>query len=367
MTIFVMNIFVNMFELIEIKRKEKNLKINELANAIGIDASLMSRIISKKRKPTTVQLKKISEVLAIDFHDLLKEYVTNEVTEMLFEYPQIVTEVMTLLEERVSYLTSSSKLELIQLSKTLQTKLKILTETHEKWLQTKPLDQSQLQKMKEYFNTSYTYESNRIEGNTLTFQETHLVINEGITIGGKSMREHFEAVNHLEAIELIDDFVKRKINFNAFYLKQIHQLILKGINTKNAGVYRSIPVRISGSLHIPPEPFLLEKMMEEYFLFYERNKNKIHPVILAAEMHERLVTIHPFVDGNGRTARLVMNLILLQNGYTIVNLKGNYQDRINYYQALEKVQVNHENEDFYNLIIDHAQSSLDEHLQLAGV
>ncbi len=362
-----MKYFVNMFELIEIKRKEKNLKINELAIAIGIDASLMSRIISKKRKPTTTQLKKISEILSIDYQELLKEYVTDEVTTILMEYPNLVSEVMALLEERVSYLSSSNKFQLIQLSDVLQKKLEKLSESHEKWKNIKPLDPSQLIKMREYFHTSYTYESNRIEGNTLSLQETHLVINEGITIGGKSMREHFEAVNHLEAIELIDDFVKRKINFNAFYLKQIHQLILKEVNSKNAGIYRTVPVKISGSLHNPPEPFLLEKMMEDYFLFYETNKNKIHPVILAAEMHERLVTIHPFIDGNGRTARLVMNLILLQNGYTIANLKGNYNDRIRYYNALEKVQVNHENEDFYNLIIDRAQASLDEHLELAGV
>ena len=362
-----MKYFVNMLELIEIKRKEKNLKINELAIAIGVDASLMSRIISKKRKPTTTQLKKISEILSIDYQELLKEYVTDEVTTILMEYPNLVSEIMVLLEERVSYLSSSNKFQLIQLSDVLQKKLEKLSESHEKWKNIKPLDPSQLIKMREYFHTSYTYESNRIEGNTLSLQETHLVINEGITIGGKSMREHFEAVNHLEAIELIDDFVKRKINFNAFYLKQIHQLILKEVNSKNAGIYRTIPVKISGSLHNPPEPFLLEKMMEDYFLFYETNKNKIHSVILAAEMHERLVTIHPFIDGNGRTARLVMNLILLQNGYTIANLKGNYEDRIKYYQALEKVQVNHENEDFYNLIIDHSQASLDEHLLLAGV
>ncbi len=362
-----MKYFDNMLELIEIKRKEKNLKINELAIAIGVDASLMSRIISKKRKPTITQLKKISEILSIDYQELLKEYVTDEVTTILMEYPNLVSEIMVLLEERVSYLSSSNKFQLIQLSDVLQKKLEKLSESHEKWKNIKPLDPSQLIKMREYFHTSYTYESNRIEGNTLSLQETHLVINEGITIGGKSMREHFEAVNHLEAIELIDDFVKRKINFNAFYLKQIHQLILKEVNSKNAGIYRTVPVKISGSLHNPPEPFLLEKMMEDYFLFYETNKNKIHPVILAAEMHERLVTIHPFIDGNGRTARLVMNLILLQNGYTIANLKGNYNDRIRYYNALEKVQVNHENEDFYNLIIDRAQASLDEHLELAGV
>ena len=106
--------------------------------------------------------------------------------------------------------------------------------------------------------------------------------------------------------------------------------------------------------------------MEDYFLFYESQKSIVHPALLAAEMHERLVSIHPFVDGNGRTARLVMNLILLQNGYTIANLKGNLADRMRYYQALEKVQINHENEDFYQLILEHAEISLTEHLHLVG-
>jgi Fic family protein len=220
--------------------------------------------------------------------------------------------------------------------------------------------------MEEYFQTSYTFESNRIEGNTLTLQETHLVINEGITIGGKSMHEHLEAINHKEAIALLMDLVSNKTPFTAFRLKQLHQLILKGIDTKNAGVYRRLPVRISGSAHIPPEPYLVDKLMEDYFLFYESQKSIVHPALLAAEMHERLVSIHPFVDGNGRTARLVMNLILLQNGYTIANLKGNLADRMRYYQALEKVQINHENEDFYQLILEHAEISLTEHLHLVG-
>jgi len=255
---------------------------------------------------------------------------------------------------------------LISLSKQLISRLKQLDELGLKWKRIKPLNELQLRKMEEYFFTSYTYESNRIEGNTLTLQETHLVINEGITIGGKSMREHLELVNHKEAIELILDLVQNKIPFNAFRLKQIHQLILKGVDDRNAGVYRNLPVRISGSSHVPPEPYLIEKMMEDYFIFYETQKDILHPVILAAEMHERLVTIHPFIDGNGRTSRLVMNLILLKNGFTIANLKGSYDDRMRYYKALEQVQVNHESNSFYELIAENVEASLKEHLHLAG-
>jgi Fic family protein len=352
--------------LVNIKREEKNLKIHELAAKIGIDSSLMSRILSHKRKPTKLQLKKLSEVLEIDFNELMKEFLTEEIVGIIRDYPQIAGEVLQVAEERVAYLTSNNRFEVIELSSSLQEKLSHIDKLHAQWAAKKPLSETQLKKMEEYFHTSYTFESNRIEGNTLSLQETHLVINEGITIGGKSMREHLEAVNHKEAIELVKDLVVNNIPFNAYRLKQLHQLILKGVDDRNAGVYRSLPVRISGSEHIPPEPYLLDKLMEDYFLFYDAQKNVLHPVILAAEMHERLVSIHPFIDGNGRTSRLVMNLILLQNGFTIANLKGNLEDRMNYYKALEQVQVNHENDQFYQLIVNSVASSLEEHIHLAG-
>jgi signal peptidase I len=144
-----------------------------------------------------------------DYHGIV-----NEEARYLFESSEeIQSKVMqmrSLMQER--------KVSAEQIDSTISEQLySLFIDSHEKWKNIKPLDPSQLIKMREYFHTSYTYESNRIEGNTLSLQETHLVINEGITIGGKSMREHFEAVNHLEAIELIDDFIKRKINFNAFY------------------------------------------------------------------------------------------------------------------------------------------------------
>ncbi len=204
----------------------------------------------------------------------------------------------------------------------------------------------------EALNIEYTYESNRIEGNTLTLRETSMVINEGITIGGKALREHLEAINHQEAIALIDDIVARKTVFSEYLLKQLHGLILHGIDRENAGVYRKVPVMISGSQHIPPQPYLLQPLMEEYFIFYTENKNSLHPIILAAEMHERLVTIHPFIDGNGRTSRLVMNLILLQHGYPLAILKGDYAARMKYYNALEQVQTAKEKNTFFELITE---------------
>ena len=125
----------------------------------------------------------------------------------------------------------------------------------------------------EALEIEFTYESNRIEGNTLTLRETAMVINEGITIGGKALREHLEVINHKEAILLIEDIVAQKIDFSEYMLKQIHALILHGIDRENAGIYRRVPVMISGSQHIPPQPYLLQPLMEDYFIFYQEPYN----------------------------------------------------------------------------------------------
>ena len=128
--------------------------------------------------------------------------------------------------------------------------------------------------IKEALQTEFLYESNRIEGNTLTLRETHLVINEGMTISGKSMREHLEAINHQEAILFIQDIVDKKVNFSEYVLKQIHAIVLYGIDRENAGVYRKLPVAIAGSKHIPPQPYLLQDLMEDYFRFYDWTLDK---------------------------------------------------------------------------------------------
>src|SRR5690554_673678 len=355
-----------MMNVVENKRKELGIKVYDLANLLGIDASLMSRILSGKRKPTDAQLHKLAEVLSIDYREIIKGKLENDVVEILKKYPTVAEEVLLAAEERLTYLTSRDKFNVIAFSESVSSRLERLTHLQKEWADRKPLNPTQLLKMKEYFYTEYTYESNRIEGNTLDLQETHLVVNEGITIGGKSMKEHLEVINHQEAIHLISDLVASKVDFSEHVLRQIHQLVLKSIDPRNAGVYRSIPVRISGSKHVPAEPYMIHKLMEEYFVFYNLQKNVLHPVILAAEMHERLVSIHPLVDGNGRTSRLVMNLILLLNGYTIVNLKGSLENRQRYYNSLEAVQVNHESEDFYSLITEFAIKSLEEHIALAG-
>ncbi|HSN49324.1 MAG TPA: Fic family protein, partial [Flavobacterium sp.] len=144
----------------------------------------------------------------------------------------------------------------------------------------------------------------------------------------------------------------------------IHNLILRGIKPEDAGRYRRVQVMIEGSSYMPPQPFLVSKEMEDFFIWYETHKNGLHPVLLDAELHQRLVTIHPFMDGNGRTSRLVMNLILLQNGYVIANIKGDYDNRTKYYNALETAQTKNDKEDFLIFVAKTEKASLERYLEI---
>ena len=231
----------------------------------------------------------------------------------------------------------------------------------------RPLPMEALKKIEDALAIEYTYESNRIEGNTLTLQETELVVNEGVTIAGKSMREHLEAINHAEAIDYIKDFARSGIEISERTIKEIHALILHGINRENAGRYRSVPVLISGSRHIPPQPYLIDKLMEDFMIrFREMEGEKVHPVLIATYLHDELVRIHPFIDGNGRTSRLLMNLYLLRNGYVIVNLKGTDESKSVYYTALEASHIEKCPEAFQKLVAEAAIASMRRYLSILG-
>jgi Fic family protein len=349
--------------LIKSTRLARGLKVKELSLLSRIDQALVSKFENGKRIPTLEQVRGIAHALEAN----LKEFETTRLADKIYELVQYETqsiEALKIAEERVEYLTSKKVFQVQVLDVNLKKSIFRIDALQADWNAKKPLDETQLTKMMEYFKMKYTYDSNRIEGNTLSFQETHLVVNEGITIGGKSMKDHLEAINHAEAVDFITQMIKTNEPLNQRTLLDLHTLVVKGIEKEGAGRYRDKQVMISGSAHMPPEPFLVNQLMEDYFIHYNRQRGVMHPVILAAEMHERLVTIHPFVDGNGRTARLIMNLILLSNGFTIANIKGDLKVRLRYYQALESVQVNNDSTTFYTLICEEVEKSLQEHLAL---
>lgn len=225
----------------------------------------------------------------------------------------------------------------------------------------RPLDPALLRNLEEWFQVELTYTSNALEGNTLTRLETALVIEKGLTVGGKTLREHLEAANHSHALDLVRRFATGQLSeLSAKNILAIHEIILKGIDDANAGHFRSVPVRISGSRVVLPNPLKVSALMDELETWLTASSD-LHPAALAAEAHYRLVTIHPFVDGNGRTARLLMNLILIMHGYPPAIIRK--EDRLAYLTALEKAQLGGSRADYDNLIIRAVGRSLDIYLK----
>ncbi len=230
----------------------------------------------------------------------------------------------------------------------------------------RPLNANQLTKLLEAWDTEYTYESNRIEGNTLTLQETHLVIAKGMTIKGKGLDEHLEARNHQEAIHYVRELSEKETVLSEYLVNSIHNIVLGGIRPRDAGVYRKQDVVITGAKHTPPQTYMVKKLMEDIFSWYNENKDSIHPVLLASDMHEKIVTVHPWIDGNGRTCRLIMNLILMQHGFPIARIAGDNDSRLEYYNALEAAQTGNDNANFRQLIASYVRKSLFEFLSMVS-
>lgn len=199
-----------------------------------------------------------------------------------------------------------------------------------------PLSAALVQKLREQFGFEMTFNSNAIEGNKLTLKETYFVINDGITFKGKSLKDHLEAKNHHEALHFLFELIEheKKHTISERLIRSLQQLVVKDIEDNEAGKYRQGNVMITGSKHKPPPAYQVPQLMEELIEWIKKNFNKLHPVELASLAHHKLVQIHPFTDGNGRTSRLFMNLILMQKGYPLVIILKN--DRKKYYRVLEK-------------------------------
>jgi Fic family protein len=218
----------------------------------------------------------------------------------------------------------------------------------------RPLPAAVVTRLKEQLTLEWTYNSNAIEGSTLTLRETQLILETGLTIGGKSLREHFEVTNHKDAIDYVESLAQQSELITPFHVRQIHKLVLSQIDNENAGQYRKTEVRIAGAKHVPPEAWEVPQRMTEWGDWLKDAQKNIHPVELAAQAHHRLVAIHPFVDGNGRTARLVMNLVLFKHGYPpAVILRVN---RKQYYQVLMQADTG-KNDPLVNFVgrsVDHS-------------
>lgn len=228
--------------------------------------------------------------------------------------------------------------------------------------QCRPLTSGELQRLRDEFLVEFTYNSNAIEGNTLTLQETALIINEGITIAEKPLKDHLEVIGHKEAYFYVETLVKSKALLSEKVIKDIHSIVLMD-KPQDKGVYRRVPVRIMGAVYEPPQPWDIPIQMEQLLSEYEGNKESFHPIEQVALFHLKFEGIHPFIDGNGRTGRLLLNLELMKLGYPAINVK--FADRRKYYDCFASYhQSNGNPEAMVELIAGYVQETLKKYLMI---
>lgn len=197
----------------------------------------------------------------------------------------------------------------------------------------RPLTEGELERLKEEFIVEYTYNSNAIEGNTLSLRETDLVLR-GLTIDKKPLKDHMEVIGHKEAFDYISDLVKDKAEISEYIIKQIHYLVLAD-KPQDRGVYRRVPVTIAGAKHTPVQPYLIEPKLMELIEWYKTTD--VDFITKLARFHIEFEAIHPFIDGNGRTGRLLVNLELMKLGYPPIDIK--FKDRMAYYDAFDAYHI----------------------------
>jgi len=224
----------------------------------------------------------------------------------------------------------------------------------------RPLPEHTVRTLHEQQVLEWTYHSNAIEGNTLTLKETKVVL-EGITIGGKPLREHFEVINHKEAIDYVEAIVQNQEALSEWQIKSIHHLVLKNIDDRNAGQYRQENVVIAGAEHLPPDYIKVSDAMAGLMAWYG-SSSELHPVECAARLHVDFVGIHPFVDGNGRTSRLLMNFELMRRGFLPVIIP--VENRLAYYDALDTAHTRGDYSLFIELVANLEQATLERYLRI---
>jgi len=213
------------------------------------------------------------------------------------------------------------------------------------------LAKEELKSLDNYFRIGFTYSSNALEGNTLTLSETKILLEDGITVGGRPLKDCYEAVGHGCAYDFMLEFARQQnMCITEGTIKKLHNLFYQKVDAGQAGKYRSIQVYISGTEYIPPAPNEIPQLMKHLIDQIYSSQTTLHPIELAAMAHKRLVDIHPFIDGNGRTARLLMNLILVNTGYGVVSIPPIWRN--DYINALSASRKQNDIEPFSKLIAE---------------
>lgn len=323
-----------MKSLLKNAREQKGYKTREVAQLLGIDQALISKFESGGRKPTREQILKLSQLLEIDYETLmiawLKEKILHEIEEEEFALKALI-----LVEQEIQNnkkIIDSSVLSTIQI---------VLDEIEILKQQITSLNHFDLRRISKTLELEFIYESNRLSGNSLSFEETKSVINEGLTITGKTMQEHIEAVNLQETIAYIKDLNQKKVPISEKEFLTVHNLYMRGIKPENSGKYKNDPLVI--------------REMNLFFNWFEANKNSLHPIILASESYLKIINLNPFETGNLQIANILMNWLLLQNGYLFATIQ---ESRNNYLSILEEYQNKNDKSFFINYIFQIEKANL---------
>lgn len=332
-----------MKSLLKNAREQKGLKTRELAQLADIDQALISKFESGTRKPTKDQVIKLSQLLEIDYETLmiawLKEKILYEIGDEEFALKALILAEQEIQNDRKAI--NSAIISSIQI---------ILDEIETLKSKIQSFNHLQLRQIYKTLELDFIFKSIYLNGNSLSLEEAKSVINDGSTVLGKSMEEHLEAINFQEATIYIKDLSQKKTGFNEKEFLFLHNLIFKGIDSKNSGRYKN--------------DSLIIKEMNLFFNWYETQKNNLHPIILASEAYLKIIKINPFENGNIQIGNLILNLILLLNGYVYVVTEADNSSKIEYLTAIEESQDKNDKSIFINYVLKIEKQNLNKAIKL---
>lgn len=344
------------------KRRERKLSMRDVAAITGIDPALISKMEGGDRLPTEKQIDTLADLYQLNSRKVKVYWLAEKLFRQLVAEPAAL-EALTLARGRIEKIQQEQVVKIPGLTPEIKEKIAKVDFTRRLLDKRQTLEEEQREIMEREFMEEFIHESNRLADSELNLQETRAILQKGTVAAGKSLQEHLAVINHREAIFYVKDLIEEEKDLNSKVLLELHTILRRGMDREGVGEYRkNTPIDDDRLYQLPPHQ-KVEKLIRKYLQYYHEQEGKIHPVLLAAIMHQRLMKIQPFSEGNGRMARLLMNFILLRHGYTIVTIKGDSFSRGVYERALEKSHLDSESDTFFHLIADATVESLRNHLE----
>ena len=343
------------------KRCEKKLSMRDVAAITGIDPALISKMEGGDRLPTEKQIATLAELYELNMRKIRVYWLAEKLFRRL-KGEAGAMEALNIVHNRIEKLYKERVVNTPGLTQEIKEKIAKVDFTRQLLGKKPPLEKEHSRQREEEFLIEFIHESNRLADSQLNLQETTAIIKKGHVASGKSLHEHLAVVNHQDAMFLLRELIEEGKDFSVSTILKLHRILYRGIDRENAGKYREITPPVKDHLYQLPAHQKVAKLLQKYVNFYHKEEGKLHPVLLAAMLHQRFLKIQPFADGNGRVARLIMNYILLRHGYAIVTIKGDSFSRQIYENTLEKAQVDHKSDGFFHLITDLTVDALRNHL-----